>query len=253
MAKWHIPTQIKLALFSVLMLLVPLHFWHVAYQGWDMFETHRLIQTDEFQTLIDITYSGSMPYAILTSVMLVLILLAFRQRQHAWQSILVMCVLSMGATQLAKSAIKQVSQEPRPYVVILNQQTLPFMGYEPDSFYRQPEHIQHQAIDEQFPNKIMREYMKLDMGFSFPSGHTIFAVSWLLLFVGLLSFWGQWLVLPVMAIWAVLMAFSRVRLGMHYPIDLFVSILLAWAWHGFLFARILPQLNAHYQTSHVDE
>ncbi|WP_080652071.1 hypothetical protein [Kingella kingae] len=37
------------------------------------------------------------------------------------------------------------------------------------------------------------------------------------------------------------MLYSCVRLGMHYPIDLFVSIWIAWAWHGCIFAWGLPK------------
>ena len=39
------------------------------------------------------------------------------------------------------------------------------------------------------------------------------------------------LLIGAMTIWGVLMLISRVRLGMHYPIDLFVAIISAWIVH----------------------
>lgn len=251
------PMQIQLALFSILMMLVPLQIWLTGYTWWE-FESHYTKYLDslsfELTLLIPITQTASFPNGLAVSVLLAVVLLLVA-RQNAWQAVLLMCVLSVGGTQLAKSALKQIAQEPRPYVVYLNENTLPFMGYEAHSFYRQPENIQTQAIKESFSHPPeLKEYMlSEERGFSFPSGHTIFAVSWLLLFVGLLPRWSKGIFLPILAIWAAAVSYSRVKLGMHYPIDLLASILLAWAWHGFLFARILPQLNAHYQKSHVDE
>ena len=43
------------------------------------------------------------------------------------------------------------------------------------------------------------------------------------------------LLIGAMTIWGVLMLISRVRLGMHYPIDLFVAIISAWIVHLIIF------------------
>lgn len=264
MAKWNVvlprmPMQIQLALFSILMMIVPLQIWATGYTWWEFenhYATHYVdLLSFELTLLIPITQTASFPNSVVVSALLAVVLLLFASRQNAWQTILVMCVLSVGGTQLAKSTIKQISQEPRPYVVYLNENILPFMGYEAHSFYRQPEKVQTQAIATGFhyPPEFKEYMLSEDRGFSFPSGHTIFVVSWLLLFVGLLPRWGKSVLLPILTIWAAAVSYSRVKLGMHYPIDLFVSILLAWVWHGFLFAQILPQLNAHYRKIHVDE
>ena len=39
-----------------------------------------------------------------------------------------------------------------------------------------------------------------------------------------------------MTIWGVLMLISRVRLGMHYPIDLLIAIISAWVVHVIIFS-----------------
>lgn len=63
--------------------------------------------------------------------------------------------------------------------------------------------------------------------YSFPSGHTLHAVCFATLFCVYLPFMA-WLVIP----FALLVALSRVVLGMHYPTDVAVGatlgLLLAW-------------------------
>lgn len=39
------------------------------------------------------------------------------------------------------------------------------------------------------------------------------------------------------------MLISRLRLGMHYPIDLFVSTLISWVFHIIVFVWIIPLLE----------
>ena len=75
-----------------------------------------------------------------------------------------------------------------------------------------------------------------EVGYSFPSGHTIFAASWLMLTVGFMQLMGNKssrakLLVGFMSLWAILMLVSRLRFGMHYPIDLLISIMIAWLIH----------------------
>jgi len=44
------------------------------------------------------------------------------------------------------------------------------------------------------------------------------------------------LLIGAMTIWGVLMLISRVRLGMHYPIDLLIAIISAWVVHVIIFS-----------------
>jgi undecaprenyl-diphosphatase len=57
--------------------------------------------------------------------------------------------------------------------------------------------------------------------YSFPSGHTLHAVSFTWLMAGYFPEWA-----PVLAGFAVLIALSRVVLGLHYPTDVAAGALL---------------------------
>ena len=71
-----------------------------------------------------------------------------------------------------------------------------------------------------YSDTIFQNVAALDQ-FSFPSGHTLHAVSfsWVLL-----SYYTEWLVL--VAPFAALVALSRVILGLHYPSDVLMGAFL---------------------------
>ena len=59
------------------------------------------------------------------------------------------------------------------------------------------------------------------------------------------------LLIGAMTIWGVLMLISRVRLGMHYPIDLLIAIISAWAVHIIIFS-FLQRENIFSTNKEVD-
>ena len=96
------------------------------------------------------------------------------------------------------------------------------------------------AMDAITPAWLVHHYEN-ETGYSFPSGHTIFAATWLMLAVGFTQLLGNRsfkakLLVAGIAVWGLLMLISRVRLGMHYPIDLLVATLLAWLINSIIFA-----------------
>ncbi|WP_022953122.1 phosphatase PAP2 family protein [Leucothrix mucor] len=71
-----------------------------------------------------------------------------------------------------------------------------------------------------FNENILQNVAALDQ-FSFPSGHTLHAVSFSAV---LLSYYPEWAVLVVP--FAALVALSRVILGLHYPSDVLIGAIL---------------------------
>lgn len=60
---------------------------------------------------------------------------------------------------------------------------------------------------------------------SFPSGHTIIAFT---LAFGLLFSYLKWYYCLSIVVWAVIVAYSRLALGAHYPSDVMISITIAF-------------------------
>lgn len=240
-------TYLKLTIYTGILLLVPVYFWLVDYQ-WSLSQVGLITET---MPMILLTWTGSPPYAIGTVAVLLASGLFFTRKYWDWRVVVAMCALSLGGTQAVKLTMKAVFQEPRPYVVALeNGGYLEEYGYPPHSFYQQDTDTQAKIVYHTAYNtdsQILTQYQSTELGYSFPSGHTIFAAAWLLVWVGLLR--GAWGFQAALTVWAAAMAYTRVRLGMHYPVDLFVSILLAWLIHVYLFAKILPRLQKYFQAA----
>lgn len=181
-----------------------------------------------------ITESASFPYVLISLGIFSLLLLAFSYRRRL---VLLLIVLSFGSTQLLKTGLKHAFAEPRPYVVAM------YAGDREKikDFYGQSRAQRAQLVLEHYKDSDEAAYLvqhrSRETGYSFPSGHSIFAVSQALLFVIVLGFGGFWRGLLTLAVtgWAALVMYSRVALAMHYPQDLLWSALLAFVINLLLF------------------
>ncbi len=220
------------------MLLIPTTVWFLEWR-WTLETNLGINLTDWF--LFVLTEMGSVPYAVITCILFILWLIWLTRSRYSWMLVSLVCLISLGTTQITKDGMKVIFKEPRPFVTQMFQA-------DTTAFYALPKPEQEAAILKfaQPENQFVVEHQADELGYSFPSGHTIFAVSWMLMFAGLLfGMRGQAVIFAQIftILWAGLILISRLRLGMHYPIDLFVSTLIAWGFHLIIFLWLIPFLE----------
>lgn len=176
------------------------------------------------------TETVTQPWGILTSAVLsawFLWCLRFRLKPAIF--LLVIMVATVLTGQYVKSLIKNQVQEPRPYVMWLEKSA----GVSNAYFYelkrkQRGELVQSTVANNQMLPDWLKRHWAFETGFSFPSGHTMFAATWALLGVGLLWPRRRYVTITLLLLWASLVMGSRLMLGMHWPRDLIVSTLISW-------------------------
>lgn len=221
---------------TTLLLTVPLTFWLT---GW-----HWQTTTPGNYPLYLITQTAG-KYSILPISAGLYALLWWTHRRGEARALLLVSLLAIGSTQVAKVLLKPLIAEPRPYVVAMTDADLSRIH----AFYAQPRserraYVTHYYADNATPT-YLSAHRASETGYSFPSGHSLFATSWALLFAGIIGYANRRrrLVSTAVTLWAMLVMTSRVTLGLHYPIDLAGAILLACAIS-------LPLLHAWQRRHH---
>ncbi|WP_413485355.1 phosphatase PAP2 family protein [Shewanella baltica] len=190
------------------------------------------------RTLYWITMTGTAPYGVAT--VLFVLAIAYRLMPKAlFMSLFLAISLSQVISLSVSHTLKSYFKEPRPNLVFLAKQALPTdEQLSLDAFYQLDKQERSKTISTALDGlKVTEPEMRLDsrihqhwedeIGYSFPSGHTIFAVtlvltaSYYLLLAGLPS------VALVLLGWGFLMGLSRMLLGMHWPQDVLFSTFLA--------------------------
>lgn len=176
-----------------------------------------------------ITESGTVPKVFITCFMLTgILLLYFKLPVKKNLTLIVILAASIGAGQIVKSSIKNLAQEPRPYITWLEQNKF----IKAADFYQLSRQARSDFIAQQnFSSPAIpiwqQNHWARETGYSFPSGHAIFVSQWALMFLLLLWRKKAHLTLTLVMLWALAIEASRLLLGMHWPIDIFISCLFA--------------------------
>lgn len=189
------------------------------------------------RALFYLTQTGTFPLILISLSALSLLFLSALPRR-LWFRACLLIVCSMALTQGLKTVLKPLLAVPRPYV----QQIAP----ESASFYAlsRPERaawVAQAYATEALPDYLLRHRMH-ETGYSMPSGHSLFALSIMYLCLLLWGTGSTWKRLSLLAfsLYAALMLYSRVALGMHSPADLALSLIIAASVHLVLARYVYP-------------
>ena len=222
---------------AALLLAVPLAFW---LSGW-----HWQAGTPGNYLLYLFTQTAG-KYGILPVSALLFALLWWAHRRGEARALLLVVLIALGSTQLAKTLLKPLIAEPRPYTVAMHDADPARIR----AFYAMPRQVRRTHVAIYYGDGTTPAYLAAhradETGYGFPSGHSLFAASWALLFAGIIGYANRRrrLISSAVTLWAMLVMASRVALGLHYPIDLAGAVILACA-------ILLPLLH-YWQQRHHD-
>lgn len=209
----------------ILFLIIPLSVITVNWQ----WQPTSINNTSKY--LFWVTETASFPWAIITSGLFFLLFYLKLVNKNKKTLLLLWLVLvsAMLGGQIIKSIIKQQTAEARPYVIWLDKE----FNLNQQQFYSQARAERKANIEKLLANSTMiprwlSNHWQNETGYAFPSGHTLFAVTWALLAIILLSFKRHFFIVSIITIWSLLIETSRLLLGMHSAYDLILGILLAW-------------------------
>ncbi|WP_256717976.1 phosphatase PAP2 family protein [Shewanella sp. UCD-KL12] len=184
------------------------------------------------ETLFWLTSTGTAPYGVAT-VLFVLLLSYQRLERSRFFSLFLAISLSMCTTLGLNHYLKPFFNEARPNAVWLEQNYL----LNTDSFYslskaeRQEKMMaavnQIEYADTELSlAPLVKQHWQHEVGYAFPSGHTLFAVTLTIVASFYLLLAGNLILPSVLLLWTVAMGFSRMLLGMHWTQDVLASTFL---------------------------
>lgn len=178
-----------------------------------------------------ITETAGKPGFIVTSVVLFLLFYLLSKVYSASHFIRLGLILALTLCvgQGIKSIVKNYSEQSRPYILWLEKK----IGTSNTLFYSVNKNVQEALIYSvsQGNRAIpiwLAEYWQKETDYSFPSGHTIFATTWVFLAIIFICFYQHYLFFISIISWALLVESSRLLLGMHHSVDIFAGIIIGY-------------------------
>lgn len=184
-----------------------------------------------------VTTSGTAPYGALTAIVLLGVCFTMVPRRQ-FIALVLAVGLSMLTTLGLNHFLKPFFGEPRPNAALMAQQSL----LQLEEFYQLPaaqrRPMVSQALNQltnvpsmttapeiKLSNKIAAHWQH-EVGFSFPSGHTLFAVTLSMVLSYFLLLSGQYLLPLFLGLWSLSMGLSRMLLGMHWSQDVLAATVI---------------------------
>ena len=190
-----------------------------------------------------LTDTAAYPLAIIVSLIFcILFVRLFRgsRKQALRAAALILVVVAAG--QGIKVAMKNTIKEPRPYVVWLAQQN----SVSENEFYGLSRKARAQLLNNtvknhyQVPGWLLKHW-KSETGYAFPSGHALFASAWALILFVFFTAQGRRGLAGVILLWGILTEYSRLALGMHWPSDIMMSVMINVILAGLFFIWLSKQ------------
>ncbi len=214
--------------FGAVLLLVPPLI--VLAAGWHWLPTAVISGKALLYTM---TQTVSRPWGLVSSLLLftgLIFAISHHISVSKWRWALLAIIVVWGG-QGIKSLLKPYFQEPRPYVVALMAQE----HQQASEFYRLSKTQRSEVIQQRSENWPLipdwqRSHWQHELGYSFPSGHSLFVSCWVLFFYAVLSLQRRWGCLLLVTAWAWMVMWSRMALGMHWPQDVIASVIIAWVF-----------------------
>lgn len=206
------------------LLLPPLFIWLSSASLFPLIDLNGMVA----QVAFAVTMTGTRPWGLLTTAVVLTLacsLLPAAKRGKLLSCVLIAVVLNVVLSHL----LKAIFAEPRPYVEYLAHAGLLDLQqfYALDSQGRAAilQQLQPAALPLQLAPEILRHW-QAETAYAFPSGHTLFSSTLSLSCSLCLLPRVKWLPL-LLLLWAWLVGFSRLLLGMHWSQDVLASAVLA--------------------------